>query len=467
VLEAAQNGVVTIRADGVIAYANPALARMFGWPRDEIAGTHLSILRMETLRDSIAELLELSPGEATGRWETVEAKAERADGVMLDIELSLSRYASGDDTYTICIVRDVSERKEMTDKLRRSEERYRTLFRTAPAAIVVWNPAFEIADWNERAEGLFGWSRDDAIGCDFTELFQLDSVRNPMRMAATRVLSETTNQSIVHATACQDGDVRLCRWGFTPLVNPDGSLRAVISLATDITEEQQVARDLDNLRKRLVRAEETERSRIARELHDDLSQRLAALSLDMQMALDDVGGLEGDELRAVLGTIQLGLQAISTDVHALSRKLHPTVLDDLGLSRALRSECTRRSRAQTAAISFVDETGGVDMPKDVALALFRIAQESMQNALKHASATEIVVRLTRRDGQVVLEVKDDGVGFDPSSLGGDGAGGLGLASMRERARLVNADFSIRADDHLGTRVTVAVDMVPDGVPGAS
>jgi signal transduction histidine kinase len=158
----------------------------------------------------------------------------------------------------------------------------------------------------------------------------------------------------------------------------------------------------------------------------------------------------------MLASVQAGLQLVSTDVHALSRQLHPTVLDDLGLSRALRSECLRRGRGAGPRIEFVDETRDVRLAPEVALSLFRIAQESMQNAAKHAGAREIVVRLREIDGRVELEVRDDGIGFDPDRAGRHDVGGLGLASMRERARLVHADIEIRAANGRGTSVVVRV-----------
>ncbi|MEM1451763.1 MAG: PAS domain S-box protein [Planctomycetota bacterium] len=462
VLEAAQSGIVVAGVTGVVSYTNPSMADLFGLPREEIVGASLDRLRIAGFRKAVDAVLEARDGESPDDWAVVETSAERASGVHFDVELSMSRQEREGEPYAVCLVRDVSERNRMTNRLQRSEERYRTLFHTAPAAIVVWGPDMNIADWNERAEVLFGWERDDAIGEDFTVLFSLDSVRDPLRMAATRVLTETSTQTLVYSTPTLDGDARLCQWTFTPLVNPDRSLRAVISMVNDITEEHQVARDLDNLRRRLARAEETERSRIARELHDDLSQRLAALALEMQITLDDLDRLQHNDVRTALGGIQSGLQIVSTDVHALSRQLHPTVLDDLGLSRALRSECTRRHRATDSSISFLDETSGAAVSDDVALALFRIAQESIQNATKHAGASEIVVRLSERGGRVILEVQDDGVGFDPSEQGTDGSGGLGLASMRERARLVQADISIRTGEEAGTTVTVVADAVPPG-----
>ncbi|MEM9381692.1 MAG: PAS domain S-box protein [Planctomycetota bacterium] len=465
VLDAAQSGIVVAGADGVVSYVNPSMGTMFGVPREQILGSKLDQLRVAGFQSAVDSVLLSEGGEGADVWALVETNAERSGGATFDVEISLSRQLREGEPYAVCLVRDVSERNRMTHRLQRSEERYRTLFHTAPAAIVVWGPDMGIVDWNERAEALFGWERDDAIGQDFTLLFSLDSVRDPLRMAATRVLTETTTQTIVYSTPTLDAQHRLCQWTFTPLVNPDGSLRAVISMVNDITEEHQVARDLDNLRRRLARAEETERSRIARELHDDLSQRLAALALEMQITVDDLDRLEGGDVRAALVEIQSGLQVVSTDVHALSRQLHPTVLDDLGLSRALRSECARRHRASGSRISFLDESRGAAVSDEVALALFRIAQESIQNATKHAQASEIVVRLAERDGRVLLEVRDDGIGFDPAEQGADGSGGLGLASMRERARLVQADIVIRTDEDAGTTVTVVVDAATAGPPG--
>ncbi|MEM9800146.1 MAG: PAS domain S-box protein [Planctomycetota bacterium] len=467
VLEAAHGGIVTVDASGIVTYANPACSDLYGLSHDEIVESHVSILGVEALERAVEEVLRLDPSEIVGRWETAESRVERADGKSFDAEFSVARQSTSSEPTAVCVVRDVSERKRMTDELRRSEERYRTLFHTAPAAIVVWREDLSIVDWNEQAEALFGWRRTEAVGEPFEGLFGLESAKHPILAAAMEALRRTTEQSVVYDTRLRSGAERVCSWRFTPLVNPDGSLRAVISMATDLTEEHRVERDLDRLRKRLARAEETERSRIARELHDDLSQRLAALALDMQVAVDALDRMNGGDPRATFSSIQDGLQTLSTDVHALSRQLHPTVLDDLGLSRALRSECARRDRGTGPRIHFVDETGGVDVEPEIALALFRIAQESMQNAQKHGGAGEIVVKLSGDARHPELEVRDDGVGFDPRAAEDDGSGGLGLASMRERARLVGARFEIRAANGRGTLVTVAVEPQGGRATGSS
>jgi len=350
------------------------------------------------------------------------------------------------------LAREVEQRRLVEEQLRESEQRYRQLFRTAPTAIIAWQPDRRIIDWNERAVELFGWPRDASPTLD--ELFSADAAGDLMSEAVDAVLGGRRDAALVHPTHIKGAEDRRCRWTFAPITGADGEVHTVISLVTDVTDDERIAQDMEGLRRKLARAEETERSRIARELHDDLSQRLAALAIEMQLLENGIEQRPVEILRSAIRSVHNGLDEVSTDVHALSRQLHPTVLDDLGLSRALRSECQRRRRASDVSIHFVDESHEVDVRNEIGLALFRIAQESVQNAIKHASAQEIVVRLAATRQVIELTISDDGVGFDAARVARDAGGGLGLASVQERARLIGADLEVTTAPGEGTSISV-------------
>ncbi len=350
------------------------------------------------------------------------------------------------------LAREVEQRRLVEEQLREGKQRYRQLFRTAPTAIIAWQPDRRIVDWNERAVELFGWPRDASPTLD--DLFSADAAGDLMSDAVDAVLGGRRDAALVYPTHIKGAEDRRCRWTFAPITGADGLVHTVISLVTDVTDDERIAQDMEGLRRKLARAEETERSRIARELHDDLSQRLAALAIEMQLLENGIEQRPVEILRSAIRSVHNGLDEVSTDVHALSRQLHPTVLDDLGLSRALRSECQRRRRASKVSIHFVDESHEVDVRNEIGLALFRIAQESVQNAIKHASAQEIVVRLAATRQAIELTISDDGVGFDAVRVARDSGGGLGLASVQERARLIGADLELTTAPGEGTTISV-------------
>jgi signal transduction histidine kinase len=217
--------------------------------------------------------------------------------------------------------------------------------------------------------------------------------------------------------------------------------------------------DLRRLAGRLIYAQEEERSRLARELHDDLAQRLAVFAIDvgrLEQQLMDPPAPVREELREMKN----GIVRISQDVHSLSRQLHPSILDDLGLIKAVESECTSFSRREGIEIVFNHENIPRVIPKDISLSLYRIIQEGLTNISKHACAEHISVSLKGTDHDVLLSVQDDGIGFDSAEV--REKPGLGFSSIRERARLIHGEFSIQSQPEKGTVITVRAPLTREG-----
>jgi PAS domain S-box-containing protein len=221
---------------------------------------------------------------------------------------------------------------------------------------------------------------------------------------------------------------------------------------------RQNENDLRRLAGRLIYAQEEERSRLARELHDDLAQRLAVFAID-------VGKLEQQWVnppalaREQLREMEKNIFKISQDVHSLSRQLHPSILDDLGLIKAVESECMNFSRREGIEIVFNHENIPTGIPKDVSLSLYRIIQEGLNNISKHACAEHISVSLKGIGYDVLLSVQDDGIGFDSAEV--KEKPGLGFSSMRERARLIHGELSIQSQPEKGTLITLRVPLTKE------
>jgi signal transduction histidine kinase len=222
-------------------------------------------------------------------------------------------------------------------------------------------------------------------------------------------------------------------------------------MSADLERTTVSKAELEVLAGRLISAQEDERRRVARELHDDLVQRLAAMAIE-------VGRLErqtpGAEQHAGLAALKRRLATLSEDVHGLSRRLHPATLEEQGLLASIEHECRAFTERGGPPVDLRADGSFDGLPSPVALALFRIVQESLRNASQHARATEVSITVHRASQDVTLDVVDDGAGFDRGQPGW--RGGLGLASMEERARLLGGTCDVTSSPGAGTRVRVVL-----------
>jgi signal transduction histidine kinase len=197
---------------------------------------------------------------------------------------------------------------------------------------------------------------------------------------------------------------------------------------------------------RLISAQEDERSRLARELHDDVTQRLALLAIDAGRAERKVRNGTDETIRA----LREGLVRLSEDVHALSYRLHPSILDDLGLVEAVKAECQRFSQFESNPVDVRVQDAWGAPPQHIALCLFRIAQEALRNIGRHAKAQHAEVSLRRLNEGLQLFVRDNGVGFDPK--GNRERPSLGLTSMQQRIYRLGGELNIESTPGRGTTV---------------
>jgi signal transduction histidine kinase len=224
-----------------------------------------------------------------------------------------------------------------------------------------------------------------------------------------------------------------------------------IGSCLDVTDRKVAEETLADLERRLLDAQEEERSRIARELHDDINQRIAILGWEIH-SWDP--SLPEPEPGAFCASLIDRLTTIGTDIQAISRRLHSSHLEYLGLETAAEVLCNDLRKQQEVEIDFTCDGIPRTLPKDISLCLYRVMQEALQNALKHSGARRLTVELVGDPGGIRLAVSDDGEGFDPQSI--DKHHGLGLISMRERMRMVHGEFTVRSEPGHGTTVTCTV-----------
>jgi PAS domain S-box-containing protein len=275
-----------------------------------------------------------------------------------------------------------------------------------------------------------------------------------------RVLAE-------HPIVDADGQRRWFRVVKRPGFAADGrGVEQVFGTAVDVTDfklaeqrlEQEKARlqasqeEARALSLQLLRAQEDERRRLAQEIHDDLTQQLAGLSMLAWSTAQAAARDPGADRTVALQNLARGLERVANDVQALSRELHPPALEGLGLAEALGAECATFGQRTALPIEYRADALPVEPPPEVGLALYRIAQEALRNALVHARASRVHVSLAPRADGLQLEIVDDGVGFEPSRP--TAARGIGLAGMRERARLAGANLVVESTPGRGTRIAV-------------
>ena len=256
-------------------------------------------------------------------------------------------------------------------------------------------------------------------------------------------------------------------WGslsISLMKDPAGWTPFVVATVVDISEkkeaEERLRQSEANLQKlagHLIYAQEEERAWIARELHDDINQRLALLAVNLDRLKQDPPA-SADEFRQVVEERSKEVDDLGSDIQTLSHRLHSSKLEHLGFARAADNYCRELSDRQKVTIDFHSENIPLELSKEISLCLFRVMQEALQNATKHSGSRHFQVSLSGESHEIHLNVRDTGIGFDPAeTMKGRG---LGLTSMRERLKLVNGDLSIDSKLQSGTTIHARVPLNP-------
>jgi PAS domain S-box-containing protein len=344
---------------------------------------------------------------------------------------------------------------------RRAEERFRQVVEAVPNGMLMAGRDGRIVLANAQLERLFGYRKEELLGQPVEMLLpQRFRTKHPTLLAryfaSPEVRSMGAGQDLFGL--CKGGREVPVEIGLSPVRTDTGLF--VLASVIDVTERRQAVeglresqRELRVLTGRLFHAQETERRRIARELHDDLNQSLALLSVEL-----DVLGQQRLESAAQLGgrvrKLSARVKQLSSTVHDLSHRLHPSKLEQLGLVAAVRGLCKELAQSHYLPIEFSHHEVPDATPEDTSLCLYRIVQEALRNVIKHSGAGHVEVELSRSADALCLRIVDDGAGFDPALVRGEG--GLGLVSMRERLRLVGGTIAIDSRPSEGTRIAVRV-----------
>jgi PAS domain S-box-containing protein len=455
ILAVVQQAVVATGKGGIILYWNRFAEWMFGWTEDEVRDQTLAKVTGFT---SEAARSGLSGFGAVKGW-TGEVKAIRRDGSSFPAYMTCSPIWRGDGSvagfvYTFI---DITDRKAAEAAIRDSEEKYSTVVENSPTGIFIYrNGRLEFG--NQRFFQMVGLSQSDLARMDVADIIHPDDW--PM-------VREMWRRRLAGTGATQDYECRIIhsggetRWiaGRSALIRYGGE-SALLGNIQDITERhkaEQALRDsreaLHKLSARLMSAQENERQRVARELHDSLGQSLSAVKFIVERALDEQYE-DGDNKQRTLRTVVPVIQGAVEEVRRISMALRPTTLDDLGLLATL-AWFTRefQSTYPHMEVERLVEVEEFEVPEAFKTSVFRILQEAMNNAAKYSQATRITVALRQVLGDLQLLVSDNGVGFNPTEIRRNASGGgFGLVSMRERAELFGGSLIITSSPGEGTMI---------------
>ena len=461
ILESAMDAIITIDETHRIIIFNTAAEKMFRWPRAAVIGQSLDMLIPERLRGVHREHLErfAATGVTSRRMgSNTVLLGLRADGTEFPIEASISQHhESGKRLFTV-ILRDVTERSRAEQSLARSEERLRNILESAMDAIITVDGSEHIVLFNVAAEAVFGCPREQALGAPLAWFIPERSRAahsehlkrfgeqgtTSRRMSAQRTvtgLRRSGEEFPVEASISQSSEHG--SKFFTVILR---DITARISAETALRQSREELRELAAAANSV---REMERSRIARELHDELGQALTALKMDLTWIKDN----PAHEHLSKIETMQSILDDMAAATRRISSDLRPLMLDDLGLAPA--AEWLIQNFAQRTGIHCeISITPELELMDPYATAIFRILQESLTNVARHAQASRVDVVLDKRGQEIVLTVRDNGRGFESDKPRKPNS--FGLLGLRERARMLDGDVKIDAAPGKGTMIEIYI-----------
>jgi PAS domain S-box-containing protein len=343
---------------------------------------------------------------------------------------------------------DLIERTLGEEALRESEERFRLIANTAPVMIWMTGADKRITYLNQTWLDYTGRRLDVTLGHRRLDVLHPDEAER-CRDVYEKAFEQCEPFQMEHLLRRHDGDYRRVVTTGVPRYDVDGSFAGYIGTAVDITERKLAEEALSTVSQKLIEAHEEERTRIARELHDDINQRLALVSMRIGYVKQNppvsVGNF-GQELEEV----SRELADLSANIRTMSHGLHPAKLELLGLEGAVAGFCEELSNRHGVTIDVHVENLPTALPREISLCLYRVLQEALQNVVKHGGSRRAHVSLNGQINTINLTVNDAGAGFDPhEAMRGPG---LGLTSMKERLKVVGGQLSIHSQRGLGTTI---------------
>ncbi len=444
----------------------PELEGMYGLPPGGFGGTQTAFENLVHPDDRAGVIRLVDAAMQSGQPTKGEWRVVWADGSVHWIagHWQVFKDASGEPLKMIGVNIDVTERKRAEEArlevnrtleaqaalLQSREELLKIFVKHVPAAVAMLDRDMRYLQVSERWCADFSLDSSQILGRSHYEIFP--DMPDRWKQIHRRALAGETLRAAEDRWDREGGTTWL-RWEIRPWQSFEGVPGGILIFSEDITHRKNAEEALLGMSRKLIEAHEQERTRIGRDLHDDVVQRLALLSIELEGVQQDVPDA-ASELRTRLGALRNQTTEITNDVQLLSHELHSSKLEYLGIVGAAKNFCKEFSERQKVEIDFQSHDAPTALPTELSLPLFRVLQEALSNATKHSGVKRFEVRVWGSTGEVHLTVSDLGAGFDTEAA--MKSTGLGLTSMQERLRLVQGELSINSQPKGGTTIHARV-----------
>jgi PAS domain S-box-containing protein len=449
------DAIVLATLDGRILEANWSFESLTGYRLEDVTGRLPSELGLWT--DLATRERYISALKAHGRVHGFEAEFRTRAGELRTGEIAGELVDIGGQRLTVNIVRDITERKRFFAALRESESQYREIFSAANVGIARADPDDRILIVNDKLCEMLGYTREELLSKHTFDLVHPDDVAESQRLTALARAGALHLHRAERRWLRKDGTVIWVDVSVRNVLDDSGREKYSVGFVYDITErkenEQRLRAQMERvelLSRRLVEIEELQRRRIARELHDNVGQTLTALKINLHLLKRELETTADGKGRARIEAATAITDAAIQRVQGVMLELRPPLLASLGLPATVRSFAEDLSRLTGIAVNVAaPQDRWLDLDEDFATALFRVAQEALNNVVKHARATKVDVTLARDGNRVTLTVSDNGSGFDPAAAG-DGRPHWGMTTMRERVEAFGGELRVESAPASGT-----------------
>jgi len=451
VFNASPIGIAVANLDEKLLFVNPALCSMLGFSEGELRGKHGVDFSPPQDREKDRTVFEQLRAGSIDHYQ-LEKRYLRKGGSWIWGRLRISLLRSPPTPLVLAMVEDITERRQAEKALRESEEKFRSVFQDAGVGMVIVSLQGRFLAANKTFCDCLGYSEKEIL----EKTVESVTVAEDWPALSQKLGEAVAGTSRLHGfeKRClhKSGRIVYTETSASLIRSSEGSPQYLVGEVLDITSRKQAEVEVSKMTAKLIEAQEQERRRVARELHDDVEQRLAMLSVQLQQLQEDPS-----EVSTRVEALRDRLNDISSDVQAISHKLHSTKLEYLGAVAGIGGWCREFAERYRMTIDFASDITSF-VPPELGLTLLRVTQEALHNALKHSGTGQVEVRLSEDSGKLHLTVSDSGKGFDTEQAWT--GKGLGLTSMRERIRLVDGTILIDSKPMGGTRIHVSLPLAP-------
>ena len=441
-----------ISPSGNILDVNTTACKALGYSKEELVGRHVSAIYAPESLSKMSDLFERWKWSGVLKDEELVVVTKQGQKRTVLLSARSVKDAKGNLLHSTSVQVDITDLKRAVEVRRESEERFRLVANAAP--VMIWMSGTDklCTYFNQPWLDFTGRSVQCELGNGWTEGVHPEDSKTCLE-TYTKAFDQREKFSIEYRLRRHDGEYRWILDTGVPRFMEDGSFAGYIGSCIDVSEQRLAEQALSAVSRKLIDAQEQERARIARELHDDICQRLGLLALELDQLQHGPADWPS-EVRNRMGELWKQTSEIATDLQSLSHELHSARLELMGVAGAMRVFCKELGQEQKVEIDFQTHELPSSLPPDISLCLFRVLQEALHNSVKHSGVRAFEVRLWGTLSEIHLTVRDSGVGFDAAAA--RVGHGLGLISMEERLRLLSGTISIESQPNRGTAVHACV-----------